>query len=190
MSAVPGKKGGFETRLYGKRGTGRRDGSPHARGQEGVLEGLLRQRDSSTPLCYVQNDMLVEMPERCRRFLGRRAGLKPASTGRGGRGGGMCPRIREDTEGVWVPRRDGPNRGRWGGGYGRNGICGRRRGWVPASARTTEVGGRPGGTAPTGEGMGPHIREDTEGMGGHPGGTAPTGEGWGPASARTRRGCG
>ena len=94
----------------------------------------------------------------------------------------MGPRIREDTDG-----------GGMGDGWGRRfGV--RERGWVPASART-RVGGdgrRPGTSLRgTGEGMGPRIREDTDGGG--------TGDGWGrrfgvrergwvPASARTRVG--
>ena len=146
--------------MTGRVGTARARGgdeSPHSRGQEGVLEGLLRQRDSSTPLCYVQNDMLVEMPERCRRFLGRRAGLKPASTGRGGRGGGMGPRIREDT-----------GRGRGGNGIPRlrfatfRMTCVGGDGAPHPRGQRGGVGGRPGGTAlrGTGEGMGPRMRED------------------------------
>ena len=60
------------------------------------------------------------MPERCRRFLGRRAGLKPASTGRGGRGGGMGPRIREDKGEGGVGSRLRGNNG-WGTGGGEEG---------------------------------------------------------------------
>ena len=133
---------------------------------------------------------------------GRRLGTSLRGTGEG-----VGPRIREDTDG-----------GGMGDGWGRRfGV--RERGWVPASARKPTVGdGRWPGTAlrDKGEGMGPHIREETDGGGRatagdvasgygrgggspHPRGNRRwgTGDGWGrrfgvrergwvPASARTR----
>ena len=107
MSAVAGKKGGFETRLYGKRGTG-----------EGWIPASARTRRWAAP------------------------------TRDGPTGGGMGPRIREGQR-RWAAAHEGRPYG------GRDGS--------PHPRRTTEVGGRPRGTA---------LR----------------GEGWVPASARTREG--
>ena len=159
------------------------------------------QRDSPTPLHYARNDILVGMPEGCRRFLGRRAGLKPASTGRGGRGEGWVPaprlhggRISTRGQRRWAGAHEGrpygerdgsphPRRTTEVGGRPR-GTALRGEGWVPAYASTTEVGGPPTRDGPTGGGMGPRIREHNGG-GRRPRGTALRGEGWNPASAST-----
>ena len=139
---------------------GEGDGSPHPRGQRG--EG---QQDSSTPLRCARNDMWSGEEERdgfpppsslgqaprgndgsgCENDgldQGARDGFPGVFTGvgAGNNGGGMGPRIREDngwgrdgfpppsSEGRLYARNDGLGARMGGGG----------RGWVPASARTTD----------------------------------------------------